>query len=249
MKTTVGLFSSPADARAAATRLRAIGIPDDRVNLLLPGASPDDVARVPRTDTEQPGTGAAMGGVVGAVTGAAGGLAWAGVLLPGVGPVVAVGVIAAALVGAGGAAVGAAVEGALAHGVPKDELFLYEDALRRGRSVVFVLTEDQAQGDAARRALREAGAEDLDAARERWWIGLRSVEAEQYREAGGDFARDEACYRLGFEAALRENTRGRVYDDVVEYLGEQYPDAYRDPAFRRGFERGRAYEHGSRRAA
>jgi len=43
--------------------------------------------------------------------------------------------------------------------------------------------------------------------------------------------------------------RDAAYDDVVEYLREQYPGAYQDPAFRRGFERGRAYDLGSRQAA
>jgi hypothetical protein len=51
------------------------------------------------------------------------------------------------------------------------------------------------------------------------------------------------------KAALRLKSQGRADDDVVEYLCSQYPDAYRDPAFRRGFERGRAYDHGMRRAA
>src|SRR5262249_33868208 len=154
------------------------------------------------------------------------------------------GLLAGALLAAGGAAAGAALEAVLAPGVPRDELFLYEDAVRQGRSVVFVVAESEARADIARRILSQAGAEELDAARERWWLGLRSVEAERYGADGGDFARDEARYRLGFEAALGAKTRGRAYDDVVEYLSQQYPDAYRDPTFRRGFERGRAYDLG-----
>ena len=36
-----------------------------------------------------------------------------------------------------GAVAGGALEDGLAHGLPKDELYLYEDALRKGHSVVF----------------------------------------------------------------------------------------------------------------
>ena len=43
----------------------AAGIPDDRINLLAPGAE-RELRRVPTTDTEQPGVGPALGGVVGA---------------------------------------------------------------------------------------------------------------------------------------------------------------------------------------
>ena len=57
-------------------------------------------------------------------------------LIPGVGPVIAGGIIGAAILGVGGAATGAAagaaLERELADGLPHDELYLYEDALRKG---------------------------------------------------------------------------------------------------------------------
>src|SRR5262245_37431251 len=243
MTTTVGLFAARSDGEDAVARLRAAGIPPDRINLLAPGTAERELRRVPTSETEQPGVGPTLGGVVGAAAGAAGGMQAAmavSALVPGVGPVVALGLIAGALVGAGGgAAIGSAVEGSLGHTVPKDELFLYQDALRQGRTVLFVVGVDDEQAALVRRILYEAGAESLDAARERWWLGLRPAEAERYGAEGGDFNRDETGFRLGFEAALRMKPRDAAYDDVVEYLREQYPAAYRDPAFRRGFERGR----------
>lgn len=252
MKTTVGLFASRSDAEDAVARVRAAGIPDDRINLLAPGAE-RELRRVPTSDTEQPGVGTALGGVVGAAAGAAGGMQAAvavSALVPGIGPVVALGLLAGALIGAGGGAVvGGAVEDSLGAGVPKDELFLYQDALRQGRTVLFVVGSDDDQAALVRRILYEAGAESLDTARERWWLGLRTAEAERYGAEGGDFNRDETGFRLGFEAALRLRPRDAAYDDVVEYLREQYPAAYQDPAFRRGFERGRSYDLGSRQAA
>ena len=162
MKTTVGLFASRSDAEDAVARLRAAGIPDDRINLLAPGAE-RELRRVPTSDTEQPGVGTALGGVVGAAAGAAGGMQAAvavSALVPGIGPVVALGLLAGALIGAGGGAVvGGAVEDSLGGGVPKDELFLYQDALRQGRTVLFVVGSDDDQAALVRRILYEAGAE------------------------------------------------------------------------------------------
>ena len=42
----------------------------------------------------------------------------------------------------------------------------------------------------------------VDAAREEWWVGLRSAEKEHYRALGGNFENAELDYRRGFEAAL-----------------------------------------------
>ncbi len=54
----------------------------------------------------------------------------------------------------------------MSDGLPKDELFVYEDALRQGRTVLIALTEDATQAEAARAALLQAGAESLDTARD-----------------------------------------------------------------------------------
>ena len=46
------------------------------------------------------------------------------------------------------------------------DLYLYEKALRRGYTVVIVQAPDVASAEQARAALRAAGAESLDAARQ-----------------------------------------------------------------------------------
>ncbi len=79
----------------------------------------------------------------------------------------------------------------------------------------------------------------MDAARERWWIGLRETEALEYRADGHDFQRDEAVFREGFEAAL--SMRDRAESDRDSALKRRHPATYREPAFRRGYDRGRAY--------
>jgi hypothetical protein len=251
MIAVVGIFTSRASMEQAIERLRGLGIPHAQINCLFPGASSAELDTVPTTDAEQPGVGKAVGGVVGAATGASGGLLGAAVVsavVPGIGPVMGVGLAAAALLGLGGAVAGAAVGDALENtlevGLPKDELYVYEDALRQGRIVLIVLCEDKKQADEVREVLARTGAESVDAAREHWWLALRDTEAEAYRTQGFDFTRDESTYRKGFEAALQPATAGKSYSDALDFLQRFYADWYREEAFHRGYARGQVYREG-----
>ncbi len=128
-------------------------------------------------------------------------------------------------------------------GLPRDELFLYEDALRQGHTVVIALVEDDALAEAARAPLAAGGAETIDAARERWWLGLRSAEQEQYADSARAFERDEVLYRRGFEAALGADARGRAWDESIDRLRARYAGDCDAPAFfRQGWERGQTYQ-------
>jgi hypothetical protein len=250
MKTVTGIFASRADAERAVERLHAMALPDKYISLLTPGTSQDQIdAAVPTTETEQPGMGSALGGTVGGALGVAGGMhigaAIASLFVPGVGPIFAAGILGAALLGIGGATAGAktgeAMEDSIAPELPHDELYVYEDALRQGRSVVIAATKDDEQADAARGILGQAGAESLDAARENWWVGLRDAEESEYAKEGRDFKAEEAHYRRGFEAALHPRARGKAYNDAIDYLRERHGDDYTAEGFRRGYERGRSY--------
>jgi hypothetical protein len=249
MQTVVGIFTSQAAAEHAAEQLRRLGITRDQIHFLVPGASLDQPEPVPTSETEQPGMGPVIGSVVGGAVGASGGMMAATVLsapVPGIGPVTAIGLAALSLLGLVGGAVagavaGGALEDALANGLPKDELYVYKDALRRGRTVLVVLVEDADQATAARAVLEQAGAESLDAARKQWWVGLRDAEAEAYHATGGDFSTDEAVYRRGFLAALRTEVAGKPYEEAVESVRVRDADVYDTEAFRLGYERGRAY--------
>jgi hypothetical protein len=231
MTTVAGVFRTKEEAGRAASELRQSGIPN--INLIAPGGAAEAEA-VATSGTEQPGMGRAVGGVLGAALGIAGGFeigtAAASLVLPGVGPVVTAGIAAAALLGAGGvvggAAAGAALEEKTTAGLPEDELYIYKDALRQGRTVLFVQAGDRDEAARARKEIRAAGAETIDAAREQWWIGLRAAEEEHYRVLGRDFASDEREYRRGFEAAVRNRA-------IPKNAGE---------AFRHGYARGRARE-------
>jgi hypothetical protein len=249
MQAVTGIFTSFEQARRSAEELSALGLSIDQINLLAPGSPDADIENIPSTEGEQPGMGKAVGGVVGAAVGTSAGvplgLTLASAVVPGVGPAIGIGLAASALLGIGGA-IGGAVAGGrlekeLTEGLPKDEVFVYEDALRQGRTVIVSLAEDGDQADLSRDIFQRNGAESIDAAREQWWVGLRDAEKEHYTREGQEFARDEKDYRLGFESALHLQTRGRSYEQVESYLKERYPDTYQKSAFRRGYERGENY--------
>jgi len=251
METVTGVFQLRTQAEEAIQLLSSLGIPRDLIGLLTPDMSERQVeTSVRTTDSEAPGMGAAMGGAVGAALGVAGGAslgaAAASVLIPGVGPVLAVGLIAAAILGAGGAATGVAIgesiEEGLGEGLPHEDVYLYEEALRHGRSVVIAFAEDSAQADRAREALLRAGGEDLDVVRENWWRQLKSEEQRQYEANGRDFANDEVSYRRGFQCALHPKRRGKSYAEAEPELRSSYGDSQLDSAFRHGYERGRGYQ-------
>lgn len=246
MGTVVGVFNSRDDAGHTVTRLREAGIPDARINVLIPGESAIEQPGI-ATETEQPGVGKAVGGVVGGAAGAFAGLSIAAsLMLPGVGVVTAVGLAAAALMTVAGAIGGGAVGGALDDEpegrLPVDELYVYEDALRKGRTVLIVLTEDDDEQKLVHRLLEQGGAESIDAAREQWWVGLRDAAAAEYPTDGdADDTQDVGPFRRGFEVAQLPGSRGKAYDEAREDLRARYPQDYGHDRFRKGYESGFAY--------
>src|SRR5437660_825390 len=112
MKSVVAVFDSLDAARSAAASLWEAGIDPKAISVLAPGSPEEAWEHVPQSGTEQPGMGGAVGGLVGGAVGAAAGApagaALASLLLPGIGPIVAIGIAGAAVLGAGGAAAGIA---------------------------------------------------------------------------------------------------------------------------------------------
>jgi hypothetical protein len=173
MEAVVGVVRQHRKALRIVEALHEMEIADRHISVLSPSTSTSALSRVPATESEQPGIGTAIGSVVGGATGTAGGLAAAAVVLPGVGAVMAAGAIALGMLGAvAGRAVGHHLDESFSNGLPTDELYVYRDALEKGRSLVIVTTEDEAQAVQVRRLLADLGAESVDAAREEWWIGL-----------------------------------------------------------------------------
>ncbi len=249
MKNVAGVFRNVSSVRCAVERIRNQGIPENRINAVAPGTSEHELETdVPVSDTEQPGMGGALGGTVGAAIGAAGGLelglAAAALLVPGIGPVLAAG-LGAVIFGAGGAVAGAVAGNKLEEnieGVPHDELFVYEDALRRGRSVVFVTAQSESEAEIVNAAFEACGAESIDAARNEWWVGLRDDEQAYYEAASGrSFDEDEEHYRKGFEAALDMRAREKSYAEDVARLRDCFGVVCEHDAFKHGYRRGREH--------
>jgi hypothetical protein len=251
MQAVTGVFASQAQAKQAVQKLQSSGLHADHITLLTPGKDVrEELESVPVDSAEQPGMGKAIGALLGGGAGLTGGLVLA--VLPGVGMVTALGLLGAAILTAAGASIGALAGGAsenfMSQGLPEDEIYVYEDALRRGRSVVIALAADEAAAARLRELLDKEGAETVDAAREQWWIGLKSAEQEHYAKSGREFNNDEKFYRLGFEAALHARTRCLEFDQVssemardLEELKAQYPGVEIEEPYTRGYQRGRDY--------
>ena len=186
--------------------------------------------------------GAAVGGAMGAASGATAGLAVASLAVPGIGPLIAFGMMGAALLGVVGAAAGSAVgdqvEEELGEGIPHEDIYLFEDALRHGKSVVIAYAEEGDQADRAEEIMNSAGAEDLDTLRENWWEEVKQGERAHYQ---GDFDSDEENYRRGYHAALHPQRRGKAYSDVEDELRTAYAGTVLDRPFQSGYERGLAH--------
>jgi hypothetical protein len=244
MKSVVGIFGTRQAAERAASMLDSAGIARSRLAVLTPQSTPQEIEAVPTMDAEQPGMGMALGATVGGAMGLAGGVtlgALASVLIPGVGPILAIGFAASAIGLLGGGALGGKLDSSLSDGIPQEELYIYEDALRQGRSVVIAFAENHAEVEGAHHCLKQSGAESVDRAREMWWIGLRDIEKEHYDAGGEKFEQSEAEFRAGFEAAQHPANRDRSSEASRDHLSERDPIAGKSDAFLEGFERGRIY--------
>ena len=186
MEAITGVFETRSGAEHALQSLHQAGIPSDKLTLLTPGSADQigkEIQSVPTDSTEQPGMGNAVGALMGGGVGLAGG-AILMALVPGLGPVTALGLLGAGILTAAGATIGGVAggkaENATYEGLPEDEIFVYEDALRKGRSVVVALTDDEPAASSFRDLMKREGAESVDAAREQWWTGLRDAEQSRY---------------------------------------------------------------------
>ncbi len=167
MEGIVGVFQSRAAAQDAVRDLLRIGQPESSIVFLTPDASEDESARVPTTNAEEPGIGKVMSSYVGALVGGGAGLglgsALAALVVPGVGPIFAAGLGAAALLGIGGAVTGAAVGDAAEHsmdtGIPIDDLGRLRFLLKSGRSLVVVAAKSKENEEQVRALFNSFGAD------------------------------------------------------------------------------------------
>ena len=133
--TVVGLFRDHTEAQAAIHDLQNDGFQREDISLV----SRDGVAEPGHATESELNSGTAKGA---AISGAAGALlGFAALAIPGIGPILAMGPLAAALTGAGVGAATGGMLGALADmGVPEHEGHYYQDSVKKGGSLVVVHT-------------------------------------------------------------------------------------------------------------
>ncbi len=132
----VGLFGRRAAAEAAVRDLTAAGFPSDRIGVAMQDqdAHVDGAERIATDTADGAATGAVSGGLVGGLLGLLG-----SVLVPGLGPVVAGGVLASMLTGAGiGAATGGLLGALVGLGLPDEDARHFDSGLRSGGILVTV---------------------------------------------------------------------------------------------------------------
>ncbi len=134
---TVGVFNSRNEAERAVSDLKDAGYRDDQIGIVAKNAQGKSV----RTDGggSNAEEGAAVGVAAGATVAALGSLAVTFGVIPVIGPVLAVGPLAAALIsGAAGAAAGGVAGALIGWGIPEDEARYYEGEVTKGKYVVTV---------------------------------------------------------------------------------------------------------------
>jgi hypothetical protein len=239
MQTIGGVFESGARAIRAVQALRTAGVKDDNVVALMPGSDPKEFELEAEMlhDQEGPGAWAAIGAGIGSFAGAA----FVSAVLPGIGPILGLGALAAAFIagGIGGKLAGDAIERSSIHDDVGDDLYLFEDTLRREKALVVVMIDRKTDPRTVQQILSAAGAMSLDEARAHWWRDRREEEERHYASLGNGrgFSQAEAAYRRGFEAAFDPRYRGRKFESVALKLRTRFHDAEEED-FRAGFERG-----------
>ncbi|GAB6931375.1 general stress protein [Paenibacillus sp. JCM 10914] len=146
-KKLVGVFRTEHEAAEAIEQLQRHGIPNDSISIIAKDQQEAEKL-AEQTGTMAPegvAAGAATGGILG---GTAGLLAGLGALaIPGIGPILAAGPIAATLTGAAvGAGAGGLVGGFIGLGIPEDEAKTYESYVEQGRILVLVDADQENTG-------------------------------------------------------------------------------------------------------
>jgi hypothetical protein len=162
-RTVIGVFDTRTAAESVIDDLIKAGVERTEISILARHEAqvPAGAGTATGVD-EDTGTGGdtAKGAMVGGVGGLLLGLG--ALAIPGIGPVIAAGPLAAALTGAGIGAAGGAVVGALTDsGVPERDAQFYAERLNTGGTLVAV-TCDDTLADPATEVMQRHGAKDVD---------------------------------------------------------------------------------------
>lgn len=161
------LAANRAQANNIVSRLKEAGFADKDISVLF--ADKEDTKEfakqkhtsAPETrGAEGTAAGAGAGGVVGGTLGLLAGIGT--LLIPGVGPFLAAGPIAAALGGAAvGATVGGLAGGLIGLGIPEIDAKHYEEKVKEGSILIAVRADDWEHDNLARRIFQETSARSI----------------------------------------------------------------------------------------
>ncbi|HEX8708940.1 MAG TPA: YsnF/AvaK domain-containing protein [Pyrinomonadaceae bacterium] len=181
-KTVIGLFDNYAEAQSVVQELLGEGFQQNAISVMAKERGPQPQEKVVVEYVEEEGheqvhdmakgagAGAAIGGLAGLLIGLA------SLAIPGVGPVLAAGPLAAFIAGAGiGAAAGGLISGLTRLGVPEHEADFYAEGVRRGGTLVSVDADD-ARAERAVAIMKRHGAVEIDKRAAQWrqdgWTGF-----------------------------------------------------------------------------
>jgi uncharacterized membrane protein len=190
--TVTHVYDDYESAQSVISDLEAAGF--DHGDISMVSRHRDRSGAASEDDDNGAATGATLGGVVGA---GAGLLASLGVIaIPGIGPLVAAGILATTLTGAAGGAVAGGLLGALVdYGVSEDDAQVYAESVRRGGTLVSVRAPD-GRADEAERIMRAHDPIDIEergrAYRETGWT---SYDPEAPAYTAPEIDRERARYR------------------------------------------------------
>lgn len=160
MGKVIATFNSRNQAEEAVSAMRDKGLNPEEISIVAKTAG-----KKGRGDMETGGEmgamdvseGTAWGGALGGLTGL---LAGAGALaIPGIGPIVAAGPLAATL---SGAVAGGVAGGLIDLGIPEDRGRYYEEEVKRGKILAVIESDDESKLDHAVDVLKEYGADDVE---------------------------------------------------------------------------------------
>lgn len=157
-QTVIGVFESRQQAETSVNQLRQQGFTHEEISIVAK-QNEDDNNRSGRHDAQYNDTiadGVAAGGTIGGIGGlmaAAGAFA-----IPGFGPILALGPIAAAL---SGAVAGGVAGGLVDFGIPAERSRAYEEQINRGK-VLAVIHSESSKVSKAADILRQNGAKDVE---------------------------------------------------------------------------------------
>jgi hypothetical protein len=199
-KTVVALYDDRSEAEAAIRELQDNGFRREDISLAASDTSRREGMDEGTGDTGNVAAGAIGGAGVGAVLGGIAGLVvgLGALAIPGIGPIVAAGPLAAALGGAGMGAVAGGLVGALVGlGIPQEEAEAYAEGVRRGSTLLTVRADDS-MADLAANVMNRHNPVNVRQRTTEWrqggWHGFDPNAGEYRRETtGGTYA--ERTYR------------------------------------------------------